>query len=121
MEKGARFIEVTTEYGPFKQWDTHENGHTRLTDMKRQIDAPIAQLVLDLEERGLLDRTLIVLASEFSRDCMVEGKPEKLVRNQVNVPNVINEMKFYGMHRHFTSASSAVSYTHLTLPTILLV
>jgi len=110
VEKGARFIEVTTEYGPFKQWDTHENGHTRLTDMKRQIDAPIAQLVLDLEERGLLDRTLIVLASEFSRDCMVEGKPEKQVRNQVNVPNVINEMKFYGMHRHFTSASSVLLF-----------
>ena len=37
---------------------------------------PIAQLVLDLEERGLLDRTLIVLASEFSRDMMIEGKPD---------------------------------------------
>src|SRR3972149_8626770 len=59
-EVGARFIEVTTEYEPFKMWDTHENGHTRLVDMKRLIDAPIAQLVLDLEERGLLGRTLIV-------------------------------------------------------------
>ena len=69
VEAGARFIELTTEYVPFLNWDTHENGHTRLTDLKRQIDAPIAQLVLDLEERGLLDRTLIVLASEFSRTC----------------------------------------------------
>ena len=52
-EVGARFIEVTTEYIPFLNWDTHDNGHTRLADMKKQIDAPIAQLVLDLEERGL--------------------------------------------------------------------
>ena len=37
------------------------------------IDAPIAQLVIDLERRGLLERTLIVLASEFSRDIMIEG------------------------------------------------
>jgi hypothetical protein len=103
-EAGARFIEVTTEYIPFVNWDTHENGHTRLIDLKKSIDAPIAQLVLDLEQRGLLNRTLIVLASEFSRDMMMEGTPDKAVKNQVVVPDVINEMKYYGMHRHFTDA-----------------
>lgn len=103
-EEGARFIEVTTEYIPFLNWDTHENGHTRLVDMKKQIDAPIAQLVLDLEERGLLDRTLIVLASEFSRDMMMEGKPGNTVKNQVHVPEAIEDIKHYGMHRHFTDA-----------------
>src|SRR5712672_930445 len=82
-EVGARFIEVTTEYIPFLNWDTHENGHTRMVDMKKQIDVPIAQLVRDLEERGLLNRTLIVLASEFSRDSLVEGKPDKKVKDQV--------------------------------------
>src|ERR1700749_3265867 len=30
-EVGARFIEVTTEYIPFLNWDTHENGHARIT------------------------------------------------------------------------------------------
>jgi hypothetical protein len=78
--------------------------------MKKSIDAPIAQLVRDLEERGLLDRTLIVLASEFSRDMMVEGKPEKKVKDQVEVPQVINEMKHYGMHRHFTAAGSVLMF-----------
>ena len=110
VESGARFIEVTTEYVPFLNWDTHENGHTRLTDMKRQIDAPIAQLVLDLKERGLLDRTLIVLASEFSRDMLVEGKPGNKVRDQVHVPDKINELKHYGMHRHFTDAGSVLLF-----------
>jgi hypothetical protein len=74
------------------------------------VDAPIAQLVLDLEERGLLDRTLIVLASEFSRDMMTEGKPGKEVKNQVEVPNVIQDLKHYGMHRHFTDAGSVLLF-----------
>jgi hypothetical protein len=110
VENGARFIEVTSEYIPFRYWDTHENGHKRAADMKRTIDGPIAQLVLDLEERGLLDRTLVVLASEFGRDMMMEGKPENLVKNQVTVPDVITEPKHYGMHRHFTEASSVLMF-----------
>ena len=110
VEAGARFIEVTTEYIPFKHWDTHDNGHTRLASLKQMIDAPVAQLVLDLEQRGLLDRTLIVLASEFSRDMMMEGRPEKKVRDQVKVPPTINELKFYGMHRHFTGAGSVLMF-----------
>jgi uncharacterized protein DUF1501 len=110
VEAGARFIEVTTEYIPFVHWDTHENGHTRLVELKKSIDAPIAQLVLDLEERGLLNRTLIVLASEFSRDSLVEGKPDKVVKDQVEVPNVINELKHYGMHRHFTDAGCVLLF-----------
>lgn len=109
-EVGARFIEVTTEYIPFLNWDTHENGHTRVADMKRQIDAPIAQLVLDLEERGLLDRTLIVVASEFSRDMMTEGKPDKIVQDQVEVPDKIESEKHYGMHRHFTDAGCVLLF-----------
>lgn len=110
IEQGARFIEVTTEYIPFFGWDTHDNGHTRLVDMKKSIDAPISQLVLDLEQRGLLDSTLIVLASEFSRDMLVEGKPDKPVGGQVTQPDTIEELKFYGMHRHFTGASSVLMF-----------
>ncbi len=109
-EVGARYIEVTTEYIPFFNWDTHENGHARLVGMKQQIDAPVAQLVLDLEERGLLNRTLVVLASEFSRDALIEGKPDKKVKDQVDVPDKIDDAKFYGMHRHFTDAGSVVLF-----------
>jgi uncharacterized protein (DUF1501 family) len=110
IDAGARFIEVTSEYIPFKFWDTHDNGHTRQVELKKMIDLPIAQLVRDLEKSGRLDRTLIVLASEFSRDMMTEGKPEKKVRDQVAVPKVINELKFYGMHRHFTAAGSVLMF-----------
>jgi hypothetical protein len=109
-EAGARFIEVTSEYVPFKNWDTHENGHERAVGMKRQIDAPVAQLVLDLEQRGLLDRTVVVLASEFGRDMMLEGKPDKPVKDQVVVPTSISLPKHYGMHRHFTDAGSVLIF-----------
>ena len=109
-EVGARYIEVTTEYIPFLNWDTHEHGHSRAAAMKKQIDAPVSQLVLDLEERGLLNRTLIVLASEFSRDALIEGKPDKTVKNQVDVPDKIEDMKHYGMHRHFTDAGCVLLF-----------
>lgn len=110
VEAGARFIEVTTEYIPFMGWDTHENGHTRVVDMCKQIDMPIAQLIRDLHERGLLSRTLVVVASEFGRDMLVEGKPEKQVKDQVVVPEKLTELKHYGMHRHFTGASSVLMF-----------
>jgi hypothetical protein len=109
-EVGARYIEVTTEYIPFLNWDTHENGHTRTAQMKAQIDAPIAQLVLDLEERGLLERTLVVLASEFSRDLLIEGKPNRTVKDQVEVPDTIETPTHYGMHRHFTDAGCVLLF-----------
>jgi Protein of unknown function (DUF1501) len=110
VEAGARFVEVTTEYIPFRYWDTHENGHTRTIGMKRDVDAPISQLILDLEQRGLLDRTLVVVASEFGRDMMVEGKPGQEVKDQVQQPSVMTEPKHYGMHRHFTEASCVLLF-----------
>ena len=109
-EQGARFISVTTEYEPFKGWDTHENGHTRLVDMKKQIDGPIAQLIRDLDKSGHLDRTIVVLASEFSRDMMVEGRPGAKVQEQVKQPDILSDLKFYGMHRHFTDGCSILMF-----------
>jgi hypothetical protein len=110
VEAGARFVEVTTEYIPFRYWDTHENGHTRTVQMKRDVDVSIAQLILDLEQRGLLNRTLVVIASEFGRDMMTEGKPGQEVKQQVQQPIVMTEMKHYGMHRHYTEASCVLLF-----------
>ena len=107
-EAGARFIEVTTEYIPFKGWDTHDNGHTRAADLKRQVDRPIARLVRDLERRGLLERTLIVVASEFSRSMLVEGKAGNEVKGGVKQRTTLDKLKFYGMHSHFTGAGSVL-------------
>jgi arylsulfatase A-like enzyme len=110
VEAGARFIEVTTEYVPFLGWDTHENSHSRAAEMCKLIDAPIARLIRDLDERKLLSRTLVVIASEFSRDMLTEGKPDKPVQDQVQVPERVVEEKHYGMHRHFTGAGGVVLF-----------
>lgn len=110
-EAGARFIEVTTEYVPFLHWDTHENGHTTLVRMKQEIDRPIATLILDLEQRGLLDRTLVVLASEFSRDMMIEGVPGSNASDQSRArSDTMQQMIHYGLHRHFTGSGSVLMF-----------
>ena len=67
VEAGARFVQVEYQYGPFKGFDMHEDGQSRMVEMKKQIDGPIAQLIRDLAERGLLERTLVVVATEFGR------------------------------------------------------
>ena len=110
-EEGSRFIEVTTEYVPFLHWDHHENGHTTQARMKKEVDQPIAQLILDLEERGLLDRTLVILASEFSRDMMIEGVPGSTAKDQSRATTEkLQEMKHYGLHRHFTGGTSVMMW-----------
>jgi hypothetical protein len=111
VEEGARFVEVTTEYIPFVHWDTHENGHSTVARVKQEIDRPIAQLILDLESSGLLDRTLVVIASEFSRDMMIEGVPGSTARDQSRAASkTLEEPKHYGLHRHFTGGTSVVMF-----------
>ena len=110
VEAGARYVEVTTEYIPFRYWELHQDGHERQAMMKKMIDAPVAQLILDLEDRGLLNRTLVVLASEFSRDAITEGKVGKEVRDQSTTPDVMTQPMHYGMHRHFTAAGSVLMF-----------
>ena len=111
VEEGARFVEVTTEYIPFVHFDTHENGHTTVARLKKEIDQPIAQLIRDLENRGLLDRTLVVIASEFSRDMMIEGVPGSKAKDQSRArTEKLTEMKQYGLHRHFTGGTSVAMF-----------
>ena len=111
VEEGARFVEVTTEYIPFKNWDTHENGHTTAKRLKQEVDQPIAQLIRDLEERGILERTLVIVASEFSRDMMIEGVPGSNAKDQSRArAEKLQEMKHYGLHRHFTGGTTVAMF-----------
>jgi hypothetical protein len=110
-EAGARFIEVTTEYVPFVHWDTHESGHDTVARLKKEIDRPIAQLIRDLEQRDMLDRTLVIIASEFSRDMMMEGAPGSEASDQATAKSdTLEEPKHYGLHRHFTGGSSVLMF-----------
>lgn len=65
-EAGVRFIEVN--HG---SWDQHSNHRADLTANCESTDAPIAALLEDLEQRGLLDETLVVWGGEFGRPGLV--------------------------------------------------
>jgi arylsulfatase A-like enzyme len=79
--------------------------------MKALIDRPIAQLVRDLRERGLLDRTLIVLASEFSRDVLIEGRVDQRARvGRAAIAPSMPSIEHYGMHAHFADAGSILLF-----------
>ena len=62
--------------------------------LKQEIDRPIAQLIRDLEKRGLLDRTLVIIASEFSRDMMIERVPGSNAKDQ---PRARPRAKYFGV------------------------
>ncbi len=72
VERGVRFVQVynmTDGIG----WDAHDDLRENHPRLARQCDQPIAALLADLKQRGLLDETLIVWASEFGRTPMSEG------------------------------------------------
>lgn len=68
VERGVRFVQVYHgSNGGAGQWDNHKGlraGHSKLC---KQIDRPVAGLLTDLKQRGLLDETLVVWATEFGR------------------------------------------------------
>jgi hypothetical protein len=114
VEAGARFVQVEYQYGAFKGFDTHEDGKVRLAEMKKQIDGPIAQLIRDLAQRGLLERTLVVVASEFGRTIANQPKagiePIGFAEAQTGDELVIESEKMYGFHGHFSSANCALLF-----------
>jgi hypothetical protein len=65
-EKGVRFIQVCHGGGGNGAWDAHGDMATH-EPLCRQTDKPIAGLIADLKQRGMLDSTLVVWASEFGR------------------------------------------------------
>ena len=70
VERGVRFVQLYSGSG--SQWDAHakiEENHSRLC---RSTDGPIAALLGDLKQRGLLDETLVIWGGEFGRTPMSE-------------------------------------------------
>jgi len=69
VERGVRFVQL------FDQgWDHHSGLANNLPKKCKQVDQPIAALIKDLEQRGLLDETLVVWSAEFGRTPMAQGK-----------------------------------------------
>ncbi len=64
-ERGVRFVQVF--YGNRQPWDTHSKHNAGNERLCRDVDRPIAQLLTDLKQRGLLDETLVIWGGEFGR------------------------------------------------------
>ena len=70
VERGVRFVQLYSGVG--SKWDSHsaiEKNHSRLC---RSMDKPVAGLLSDLKQRGLLDETLVIWGGEFGRTPMSE-------------------------------------------------
>ena len=81
VERGVRFVQL------FDQgWDAHGSVFTNVAKKAGQVDRPVAALIKDLRQRGLLDSTLVVWSSEFGRTpfgqgANSEGKETKVGRD----------------------------------------
>lgn len=64
IERGVRFVQIFLEDQP---WDNHSNLEGTLKSACLRTDQPVAALIRDLKQRGLLDSTLVVWGGEFGR------------------------------------------------------
>ena len=68
VERGTRFVQVM-----HAGWDQHKSLTTEFNNQTRDTDQPAAALVKDLEQRGLLDDTLVIFGGEFGRTPFLQG------------------------------------------------
>jgi uncharacterized protein (DUF1501 family) len=69
VETGVSFVEVS-----LGNWDTHQDNFNRSKALCEQLDQPFAQLIRDLEQRGMLDKTLILWMGEFGRTPVINSQ-----------------------------------------------
>lgn len=73
VERGVRFVQVTHSDSKV-QWDQHSNLKTGHDKNALEVDRPIAGLLTDLKQRGLLEDTLVMWGGEFGRTPTAQGK-----------------------------------------------
>jgi hypothetical protein len=67
VERGVRFIQIQHGGGGAGAWDAHSGLKANHEKLALSVDRPVAGLLSDLEQRGLLEETLVVFATEFGR------------------------------------------------------
>jgi uncharacterized protein (DUF1501 family) len=67
-ESGVRFVQVSHAY-----WDQHSELKEKHSELAAQVDRPIAGLLKDLKQRGLLEDTLVIWGAEFGRTPTAQG------------------------------------------------
>lgn len=74
VEQGTRFVQVWSgPQGATQNWDNHGSIPKELPPIARSVDQPIAALLSDLKQRGLLDDTLLIWTTEFGRTPFAQG------------------------------------------------
>lgn len=77
VERGVRFVQLYSGGGHLNDtWDAHESIEKNHGQHAAEVDLPIAGLLTDLQQRGLLESTLVVWGGEFGRMPFSEGKGE---------------------------------------------
>ena len=79
VERGVRFVQLFDS-----GWDHHDEVFTRLPKKCKEVDQPIAALIRDLKERGLLDDTLVIWGAEFGRTPVLQNDYSKAGRDHHN-------------------------------------
>ncbi len=78
LERGVRYVQLW--HGAGQPWDNHDKIEENHRNLARQIDQPIAALLTDLKQRGMLEETLVLWGGEFGRTPTVElsgnGEPQ---------------------------------------------
>ena len=67
VERGVRFVQIFHGGGGGGAWDAHARIKANHSQLSAQVDLPIAGLLKDLKQRGLLDETIVVWGTEFGR------------------------------------------------------
>ncbi len=73
VERGVRFVQVYHGDGQNSRWDAHSKLRANHSQLCGEVDRPIAGLIRDLKQRGLLDETIVVWGTEFGRTPGVES------------------------------------------------
>jgi hypothetical protein len=73
IERGVRFVQLFHGGGGGGEWDAHSEIKANHGKLAAQVDQPIAGLLQDLKQRGMLDETLVVFGTEFGRSPGAEG------------------------------------------------
>ena len=75
IERGVRFVQIYSGGGHQQQnWDAHNGMEENLAIHAPEVDKPIAGLLTDLEQRGLLEETLVIWGGEFGRQPVSQSK-----------------------------------------------
>lgn len=120
IERGVRMVQIWT--GDGVSWDAHGditgNGYKSHTGEARRVDQPIAALIRDLRQRGLLDSTLVLITTEFGRTPFAQADRGQLSKGRDHHPQAFTNLLIGpGLKRGFAfGATDEIGYASVVDP-----